>query len=83
MSILNIFFKKVTEEKLSTNLEDSYNELVKKYDEAFKFYCFECKRGFDRKIGKMTHMRWKHSDNPPIVSKQTELVQNPVSEPVE
>jgi|GEM_PF-2744501 len=59
MNILRLLYKKNTQHPV-TNLEYAYKELLGKYEEILKYYCPQCKRGFERAVGKLSHNRFKH-----------------------
>lgn len=76
MNFLKHFIIIVDSNNSLQEMAAKYEVLTEKYFDALKFYCPDCKRGFDKKIGKNMHDRWNHNGNPPIVSKQTEPVDN-------
>lgn len=61
MNLLKYFIPKEDANNNSVQeMAAKFEELTERYFEALKYYCPDCKRGFDRPIGKKTHMRLKH-----------------------
>lgn len=68
---IQLFFTSSFYDHLIQSLKEDNEALVDRLSEAYRLYCVECKRGFNKYVGKAAHDRLLHSPNPTILRRKT------------